>query len=49
MTKCAVAVLPLPSTALQVTVVRPTRKTLPDFGRQAAGTGPSVASAALTE
>ena len=41
--------LPLPSTAVQVTRVRPTRKTLPDFGRQATRTEPSIASTALTE
>jgi hypothetical protein len=47
-TKRAVAALPLPSTAVQLTLVLPTRKTLPDLGKQAAGTTPSVASLALT-
>ena len=49
MAKRAVALLPLLSLAVQVTVVRPTRKRLPDFGLQTAGNVPSVASVALTE
>jgi len=49
MAKRAVALLPLLSATVQVTVVRPTRKRLPDFGRQAARTEPSVASVALME
>lgn len=47
-TRRAVATLPLSSTAVQATFVRPTRKMLPDLGRQAVGSGPSVVSAALT-
>jgi hypothetical protein len=49
MTKRALVALPLLSTGEQVTVVRPTGNRLPDFGRHAEGSGPSVASVALTE
>jgi hypothetical protein len=42
-------VLPLVSVAVQVTLVRPSLKKLPDAGLQNMGTAPSTASCAVTE
>ena len=46
--KAALAVLALESAAEQRTVVRPTLKRLPDFGRHETGTAPSTSSVAVT-
>src|SRR6266540_1098774 len=45
--KRAIAVLPLPSVAEHVTIVRPTLKRLPEAGRQETATDPSTSSVAV--